>query len=239
MPVLLHATSIEAQTFGVDNGISIFAHSMWNWGPYAGGESVPPDVQAVLDRTVERSIGYQATLQVIAGLQLLYDPTYLDRPDVGRVIPPALLTWFRSDEAQWYKRELAQGASDAAMRERLGRTLLRGSLVVRYLAKHQARFLFGTDTPSGPTIGNLPGLNGYLEMQQLVDAGLSLRQILEAVTLSNAKAFGLDNQIGTVQPGKRANLVLLGNSPLESVQAYELDPRNLGRRTADLEADRQ
>jgi imidazolonepropionase-like amidohydrolase len=243
VPVLLHANSIEAQTFGVDNGISIFAHGMWNWGPYAGGESVPPDVQAVLDRIVERSIGYQATLQVIAGLQLLYDPTYLDRPDVGRVIPPALLTWYRSDEAQWYKRELAQGASDAAMRERLGRTLRRGSLVVRYLAQHQARFLFGTDTPSGPTIGNLPGLNGYLEMQQLVDAGLSLRQILEAATLSNAKAFGLDNQIGTVQPGKRANLVLLGNSPLESVQAYDsiqeiwVGGQHLLPR--DLEADRQ
>jgi len=200
-------------------------------------------VQAVLDRIVERSIGYQATLQVIAGLQLLYDPTYLDRPDVGRVIPPALLTWYRSDEAQWYKRELAQGASDAAMRERLGRTLLRGSLVVRYLAQHQARFLFGTDTPSDPTIGNLPGLNGYLEMQQLVDAGLSLRQILEAATLSNAKAFGLDNQIGTVQPGKRAKLVLLGNSPLESVQAYDsIQEIWVGGQhllPKDLEADRQ
>jgi imidazolonepropionase-like amidohydrolase len=243
VPVLLHASSIEAQTFGVENGISIFAHGMWNWGPYAGSESVPPEIQAVLDRVVVRSIGYQATLQVIAGLQLLYDPTYLDRPDVRRVIPPALLTWYRGEEALWYKRDLAQGAPDAAMRERYGATLQRGSRVVKYLAQHHARFLFGTDTPSGPTIGNLPGLNGYLEMQRLVDAGLSLRQLLEAATLSNAKAFGLDDQIGTVQPGKRANLVLLGSSPLESVQAYDsirgiwVGGRHLLPR--DLEADRQ
>jgi imidazolonepropionase-like amidohydrolase len=80
-------------------------------------------------------------------------------------------------------------------------------------------------------------------MQQLVDAGLNLRQILEAATLSNAKAFGLGNQIGTVQPGKRANLVLLGNSPLESVQAYDsiqeiwVGGQHLLPR--DLEADRQ
>lgn len=80
-------------------------------------------------------------------------------------------------------------------------------------------------------------------MQQLVDAGLSLRQLLEAATLSNAKAFGLDDQIGTVQPGKRANLVLLGSSPLESVQAYDsirgiwVGGRHLLPR--DLEADRQ
>jgi imidazolonepropionase-like amidohydrolase len=243
VPVLLHASSVEAQTFGLDNGISIFAHGMWNWGPYAGRESVPPEILAILDRIVERSIGYQATLQVIAGLQLLYDPTYLDRPDIRRVIPPALLTWYRSDEAQWYKRDLAQGAPDAVMRERYAATLQRGSRVVKYLAQHHARFLFGTDTPSGPTIGNLPGLNGYLEMQRLVDAGLSLRQLLEAATLSNAKAFGLNEQIGTVQPGKRANLVLLGKSPLESVQAYDsIQGIWVGGHhllPSDLEADRK
>jgi imidazolonepropionase-like amidohydrolase len=220
LPVLLHASSLEAQTFGVDTGVSIFAHGMWNWSPY-DSDSLPPQVQAVLDRIVERSIGYQATLQVIGGLLLLFDPGYLDRPDVRRVIPPALLAWYRSDEAQWYKRDLAQGATDTAMRERLERVLRRGSQTVQYLAQRRARFLFGTDTPSGPTIGNLPGLNGYLEMQRLVGAGMSLRQLFEAATLSNAKAFALDGLIGTVQPGKRANLVLLGRSPLEAVEAYE------------------
>ena len=220
LPVLLHANSFEAQTFGVDTGVSILAHGLWNWGPH-DSETLPPQIQALLDRIVERSIGYQSTLQVIGGLQLLFDPTYLDRPDVRRVIPPALLAWYRSDEAQWYKRDLAQEAPDAAMREGLERALRRGSQVVQYLAQHNARFLFGTDTPSGPTIGNLPGLNGYLEMRRLVSAGMSLRQLFEAATLSNAKAFALDGDIGTVEPRKRANLVLLARSPLESVEAYD------------------
>ena len=221
LPVLLHANSFEAQTFGVDHGVSILAHGMWSWGSYDSAETLPPQIQALLDRIVERSIGYQPTLQVIAGLQLLFDPSYLNRPEVQRVVPPTLLAWYRSDEAQWYKRDLAQGAPDAVMREALGRVLRRGSHVVQYLAQHHARFLFGTDTPSGPTIGNLPGLNGYLEMQRLVTAGMSLRQVFRAATLDNAKAFALDDLIGTVQPGKRANLVLLGGSPLESVEAYD------------------
>src|SRR5262245_23495605 len=221
LPVLLHASGFEAQTFGVDTGVSIFAHGMWNWGTDNSAETLPPQIKALLDRIVAHSSGYQPTLQVIGGLQLLYDPAYLDRPGVKRVIPSALLSWYRSEEAQWYKRDLAQSAPDAAMRERLERTLRRGSQVVQYLARHHARFLFGTDTPSGPTIGNLPGLNGYLEMQRLVSAGMSLRQLFEAATLSNAKAFALDGQIGTVEPGKRANLVLLRRSPLESVDAYD------------------
>ncbi len=238
LPVVLHANTLEAQTFGVDTGVSILAHGMWTWTPYDGA-TVPPQVQAVLDRIVQRSIGYQPTLQVIGGLQLLFDPAYLDRPDVQRVVPPALLAWYRSDEAQWYKRTMvAVGASEADMRARIGRVLHRGELVVRYLAQRHARFLFGTDTPSGPTVGNLPGLNGYLEMQRLIGAGMSLRQLFEAATLGNAKAFALDKDIGTVEAGKRANLVLLGRSPLESVEAYDqvqavwiggarLDPKSL------------
>jgi imidazolonepropionase-like amidohydrolase len=107
------------------------------------------------------------------------------------------------------------------MREAYARPLRRGSLVVRYLAQHGARFLFGTDTPCCPTVGNLPGLNGYLEMQRLAAAGVSLRQIFDAATLNNAKAFHLEDKIGTVAVGKRANLVLLSRSPLESVEAYD------------------
>jgi len=237
-PVLLHANSLEAQTFGLDTGVAILAHGMWNWGAYDSSPTLPPQVQMVLDRIVDRHLGYQATLQVIAGLRLLYEPGYLDRPEVKRVIPAALLAWYRSDEAQWYKRERAQGAPDAAMYQGLGNRLRHGQQVVQYLAQHNARFLFGTDTPSGPTIGNLPGLNGYLEMEQLIGAGMTLRQLFEAATLSNAKAFGLDGTIGTIQPGKRANLLLLGSSPLDSVKAYDqvqavwiggraLDPRSL------------
>jgi imidazolonepropionase-like amidohydrolase len=93
--------------------------------------------------------------------------------------------------------------------------------VAGYLASHDAHFLFGTDTPSGPTYGNLPGLNGYLEMKQLKRAGLSLEQIFKAATISNAREFKIDSKVGTIEAGKDANLVLLEKSPLESVEAYD------------------
>ena len=93
--------------------------------------------------------------------------------------------------------------------------------VVAYLASKDADFLFGTDTPSSPTYGNLPGLNGYLEMRQLQKAGLSLEQIFRAATINNARRFKIDSQFGSIEPGKIANLVLLTKSPLESVDAYD------------------
>jgi imidazolonepropionase-like amidohydrolase len=50
---------------------------------------------------------------------------------------------------------------------------------------------------------------------------LSLEQIFQAATINNAREFKLDSQLGTIEPGKIANLVLLRKSPLESVDAYD------------------
>jgi imidazolonepropionase-like amidohydrolase len=72
-----------------------------------------------------------------------------------------------------------------------------------------------------PSYGNLPGLNGYLEMRQLRKAGLSLAQIFQAATINNAREFKIDSQVGTIEPGKIANLILLKESPLEKVDAYD------------------
>jgi len=58
-------------------------------------------------------------------------------------------------------------------------------------------------------------------MQQLHEAGLSLEQVFKAATIYNAREFKLDSQVGTIEPGKIANLVLLRKSPLESVDAYD------------------
>ena len=62
---------------------------------------------------------------------------------------------------------------------------------------------------------------GYLEMEQLRRAGLSFAQIFKAATISNAREFKLDSQVGTIEAGKIANLVLLKKSPLEGVDAYD------------------
>ena len=56
-------------------------------------------------------------------------------------------------------------------------------------------------------------------MQQLQKAGMSLTQIFKAANINNAKEFKLDSLMGTIEPGKIANLVLLKKSPLESVDA--------------------
>lgn len=89
------------------------------------------------------------------------------------------------------------------------------------MAQHHARLLFGTDTPSSPTYANPPGLNGWMEMRHLADAGVTPGQIFQAATLSNARALKLDREIGSVQLGKRANLLLVRADPRNTIQAYQ------------------
>ena len=221
--LMMHANSIEAQKFGVEGHVDVIAHGMWNWGGLDKQTELPKEIRNVLDQIAKERIGYQPTLQVMQGLRAYFDPEYLKMTIIPKVIPAEMIQWFETPEGKWFKREIAEDkAPDAAMREGIDRgPARRVHQVVAYLAGKDANFLFGTDTPSAPTYGNLPGLNGYLEMQQLRTAGLSLEQIFRAATINNAREFKLGSQLGTVEPGKIANLILLKKSPLETVDAYD------------------
>ena len=221
--LMMHANSLEAQKFAVDGDVDVIAHGMWNWGDLGNQSELPVEIRSLLDRIADNRIGYQPTIQVMGGLRAYFDPQYLAMATIPKVIPAEMLEWFNSAQGKWFKKEISEDdAPDAAVLEGFdGGPLRRVRQVVGYLASKDANFLFGTDTPSAPTYGNLPGLNGYLEMQQLKKAGLSLEQIFRAATINNARKFKIDSQVGTIEPGKIANLVLLKKSPLESVDAYD------------------
>jgi len=219
----MHANSFEAQQFAVNADVDVIAHGMWNWGALDRQPELPAEIKTLLDRVVQKRTGYQATIQVMGGLRAYFDPEYLKTPAIPQVIPATMLAWFNSPEGKWFKKEIDEDNSpDAAMCEVFDHgPIRRVRQVVGYLAARNANFVFGTDTPSAPTYGNLPGLNGYLEMQQLHQAGLSLDQIFQAATIKNAREFKLDSQVGSIEPGKIANLVLLRKSPLKNVDAYD------------------
>jgi imidazolonepropionase-like amidohydrolase len=97
----------------------------------------------------------------------------------------------------------------------------RATATLRLMTAENAKLLFGTDTPSNEGIGNPPGLNGRLELTRWWEAGVPLWRILRAATLDNAIAFGLSKDIGTIEAGKRADLLLLRADPLKSIAAYD------------------
>ncbi|MCC6073302.1 amidohydrolase family protein [Massilia sp. GCM10020059] len=219
--LVTHGNSFEAQSFAVRGNADVLAHGMWHWGPHNASKELPAEIRALLDQIVARRIGYQPTMQVLYGMLAYLNPAYLNDPAVRKVVPAALADWFATPEGKWFKEEVAEGESDADALLGFEAPLRRQKMVLAYLASKDANFTFGSDTPSSPTYGNLPGLNGYLEMRRLHQAGLSLEQVFRAATINNARTFRLDAEVGTIEKGKKANLLLMKMSPLQDLAAYD------------------
>jgi Tol biopolymer transport system component/imidazolonepropionase-like amidohydrolase len=73
--------------------------------------------------------------------------------------------------------------------------------------------LAGTDSPIIPY-----GLGLHVELESYVHAGLTTFQALQTATVNAAQALGVADQIGTIEPGKLADLTFLGGDPLIDIR---------------------
>lgn len=98
------------------------------------------------------------------------------------------------------------------------------------------RFLAGTDAGDPYAV---PGASLHEELAALVDAGLTPMEALQAATRNPAQYLDREPDFGTIETGKRADLVLLRANPLEDIRntrqiaAVVLHGRWLDRTTLD------
>jgi imidazolonepropionase-like amidohydrolase len=72
----------------------------------------------------------------------------------------------------------------------------------------------GSDTPIFLAV---PGYSLHSELEMLVRAGLSPLDAIRSATVRPAEFFSLADEMGTIDAGKRADLVLLDANPLENI----------------------
>ena len=75
--------------------------------------------------------------------------------------------------------------------------------------------LVGTDTPE-PQV--TPGFSLHQELEMLVASGLPPATALRAATLTNATVLGEQDRLGSVAPGKWADLIVLSANPLDDIR---------------------
>lgn len=224
LPLLAHANALDMYQRAIDAEVDVIAHGLWNWGEFSGDIDIAQPMYRVLNELMSKSIGYMPTQRVIAGLGELMLPNSQNVPEFNQVTPSELLEWYKQPSAQWFRRVLRTGF-DGLPDEIIARIFLKdrigkGEKIIKTLAKQGYPLLLGSDFPGSPSFSNQPGLTTFLEMKAMANAGVSLTAILEAATINNAQQFNIDKEYGTVEVGKVANLLLLRQNPLTTVDAW-------------------
>lgn len=231
LPVFAHANAYDMLQIALDVPVDVLVHGVWNWTGIADEEaraareqkSLPPALLAALKRVQAQGIGYQPTLQVMQRMGALFDAGVLDDPWLKKSTPAALHARYRQPDAQWFKKELAAdfpGQADAEIAAIFRSVGARGAAAMKALHDAGHPLSLGSDTPSSPTYAHQPGYSSYLEMRDMAAAGVSLRAILEAATINNARLLKREADYGTLETGRVANLLLLSANPLENVEHW-------------------
>jgi imidazolonepropionase-like amidohydrolase len=163
--------------------------------------------KALFARFAKNGTWQDATLTVLRSIASLDDSTFTNDPRL-KYIPPMFRS-FWNPKTDFRFREAT--AEDYA---RLRRNFERSLQLVGAMHRAGVPILAGTDTPN-PYV--FPGFSLHDELGLLVKAGLTPMEALQATTRNAAKYLGLLDSVGTIEKGKRADLVLLDANPLQDI----------------------
>jgi len=228
---VVHANGVDSWRGAIEAHADVIAHGLWHWPGDALATTPPREAHDVIHEAARAGIGVQPTLQAVYGDLSIFDPSLLDNSRLGEALPHVVMAYLKSEEGQAARRAMADEYRRAIAKLLAPRSVdplkamsvgpARAMATLKIMLAENVRLLFGTDTPSNEGIGNPPGLNGRMELNHWAEAGIPLSRILRAATLDNAKAFGLSAEIGTIEVGKRADLLLLHADPLKTIAAYD------------------
>jgi imidazolonepropionase-like amidohydrolase len=188
----------------VDAGVDVLAHSVRD-------QEIDAELVAAIKR---RNVGYTPTFArdlarfVYESTPSFYsDPFFLShadpayRADMLALIDPARQAQYRNDAArQADKASLEQGKRNLEILSDAGVTIALG-------------------TDSGTNVGQWAGYFEHVELEMMVDAGMTPAQALVAATSGAARAMDVADELGTIAPGMRADLLVLNTNPLDDIRA--------------------
>jgi Tol biopolymer transport system component len=170
---------------------------------FAGNEhslSAAPLYDDVVQLFVQARTSYTLTLQISHGGPPAMD-TFIARdlplgdPKVATFYPPYMRErlFTRAPWTDWSQAFFPKVAAGAAKIARAGGLVAVGS--------H----------------GNDPGLGFHWEMQAYAAGGMTPMEVLHAATMGSAETIGRQSEIGSLEAGKFADLVILDRNPLEDI----------------------
>jgi imidazolonepropionase-like amidohydrolase len=225
LPIFVHANREEAKAIGLDMGARAILHA----GYY---DETPSD--AFVARMAASGAYLVTTFAIMDAELTRFHPERLDDPLVRRTVPGDELATARDPEAGRLLTRVEIGSLapwlPGVLRDAIAAVILRESGFVSRLASAQRavrRFasagvpiVIGTDAGNWDVMPyQFHGSSTTREIELLGEAGLSPAAALVAATSAPARMLGLESEIGTVEIGRRGDLIIVGHDPERNLRA--------------------
>jgi len=163
------------------------------------------EMDAIIDLMLAHDVYYDANLQMYGGIN-------------ERRAHPSEMLW--ADESKYftpYAQALLEkrgppppesGAEEFAQRVREVKSL--------YDAGGGHLLVVGTDEPVYTNL--LPGFAYHRELLAMTYAGIPPLAVLKAATINGARALGVETRLGSIEPGKLADLYVARGNPLDDIK---------------------
>jgi len=168
-----------------------------------------PEAQALFRLLIDRGVAVTSTLPVFEG----FDP---EQPSASK----ALGVLMADQQAAYLRRRDSLHASPRG--EALHRLLANMLRLEKAFADAGGTLLAGSD-PTGIG-GTVPGFSSKREFALLLQAGFSVPEAVEIMTLNGARYLGRDKEVGSLAVGKRADIVVIDGDISAKPEAIEAMP---------------
>jgi imidazolonepropionase-like amidohydrolase len=169
-----------------------------------------PEANALIKLLVDHHVAVTSTLPVFAQDTPLHEPLQPRQMDV--LSPQAKEAYLFSRNRMATRAQTAAGIeSTQAYKNDLG-------LERQFVAA--GGLLLGGPDPTGDG-GVIPGFGDQRELELLVEAGFSPVEAIKIATLNGATYLGLADRIGSIAPGKNADLFIVKGNPAATISDIE------------------
>jgi len=184
----------------------------------------PDEIRAVVDeahRMGRRVAAHAQATQgikngILAGVDSIEHGIYLDEEacqwmrERNTSLVPTLAYFYRI-------ATLGEGLGSPAYAVRKAKEVVEAHMKSFALAMRMGlRIGMGTDFEGSPLFPH--GENG-MEVELMVQGGMPERDVIVAATATNAAILGIDKKVGTIEPGKIADLIAVPGNPLKDISA--------------------
>jgi imidazolonepropionase-like amidohydrolase len=228
LPIYVHASDEVEQTIGLELGAHALAHL--NFANFAGSEASPEFIA----RAARSGTYLVTTFSTIDAGLVRWQTRRLDDPSVQLAVP-AVERQTALSAAAWAARDVSELAHAFPRLPHLALRILArlsepdeaqevsGLAANLRSAKrlHDAGvpLVIGSDAGNSSLLSEFHGTSTLRELELLADAGVPASDVLAAATRVPAEMLGIAAVAGTLESGKRGDLVVLASDPLADIRA--------------------